>query len=664
MNRMKWRTGVSSSVEKRMTKRNMYFTYICAMVIGAAFLMHMLLEILYGVPSFDGAMNLQVPSSLLSKGKWMTTYDGGIMFDNKIQTRMPVLLPIYLLWCIMGVHIEIAILVNVLYIFLLLAGVWMLCKQLEIGQDICCCLLMLIVVTPFFNEFSLGVYGEIPTLALFILSDVMLIKGEKKEGVKWYSYSGIFYSLACLNKTVILIALPSYILIFLVKLLWDKSIRIKAICVWGGSYILPIVLFEIFHLLQMGGVKAYINGWKIEIIDIVQQAGVTEKYKDTPNIFIKFWTHINIFCDDFGFALGPVVFIALLAGVFVYWLYRFFVKQEHTYYSIIVLVMCSYFGWWTLISTTEMAWPRRILIGVILLKIVIAYDLSLLLDKKAGNFVRGVVLFCISVFTMIQIINQCSSIDRNIKQEVKGTGEIIAEIDEKEEAVFYGFGWWQAPVLSLYSGVPFYNIENISELPENAYLIIDFYAKNLAQEELGQILQKYDTEIINKHGNSLIYKLTPSSVDELEYQSVFDAINNEEVLSEYDVRESYSYIDGVYEYEADNGSRWASQKVEILLKKNAEHNILKVNMTAVNIENMLSDDPVLFIYMNGVLLQKEYIQTEGNREISILLPDECTEDGVMDIHLILNTKLKTNNNDTRELGYLLKFIGFEENEDI
>ena len=34
------------------------------------------------LPSFDGAMNLQVPQSMLNTGKYMTTWDGGKLFDN------------------------------------------------------------------------------------------------------------------------------------------------------------------------------------------------------------------------------------------------------------------------------------------------------------------------------------------------------------------------------------------------------------------------------------------------------------------------------------------------------------------------------------------------------------------------------------------------------
>lgn len=37
--------------------------------------------------------------------------------------------------------------------------------------------------------------------------------------------------------------------------------------------------------------------------------------------------------------------------------------------------MFSYFGWWLIISSTEMAWARRIVAGVVLLNIVICNDI-------------------------------------------------------------------------------------------------------------------------------------------------------------------------------------------------------------------------------------------------------------------------------------------------
>lgn len=632
-------------------------------VIGtsAAFFVLMLLEDLYGLPSFDGAMNLQVPKSLLESGKYMTTYDGGILFDGKIQTRMPVLLPILILWSIFGVHVSLAILVNIIYIYLLLFAVWIICKEVGGCKELGYCLLMLIVITPYFEEFALGIYGEIPTLALFLLSIVMLIKSEKSENkIRLYGFSGMFYSLACLNKTVILIAVPSFLFIFFIKLLWDKSVRIREIGIWFLAYLVPIALFEIFHLVQMG-FDAYVNGWKSELLDIVQQAGVVEKYEDTPNIFVKFWTHINIFCEDFSFKPGAVIFVLFMCALFVYWAYRFFKKKEHSYYNIVFLVMCSYFGWWTIISTTAMAWPRRILIGVILLELVVIEDIQVYFNKKKNFILKNIVFMCMAVLFLLVTVNRCINIDRESKKEIENLSETIKEIDASEDATFYGFGWWQAPVVSFFSGVNFDNIENVSRLPENSYLVVDYYAKYLAQEELNGWLQKYHTELIDIQGDHYLYKISPLSVEKLEFSSVFDENDYSDVVKHtYEASEEYEYISGVYEYEEDNNSRWASPEVELLLNKKADSNTLNLRITVVGIENMTTAQPVLYVLLDNEIIQKVYLYSAGQLDVSIALPEEQLTAGVKDIRLFLDGKLINDNGDIRDLAYLLDSVCFSE----
>lgn len=466
------------------------------------------------LPSFDGAMNLQVPQSMLNTGKYMTTWDGGKLFDNKIQTKAPVLFPIYLLWRIFGINTTAALSVNAAYVVLLVIAVWNISKYLGIPQIIRYSIVVSILAMPQFTDWAWGIYGEIPTVALFLCSVWMLLIFEENKEKRFVVYSGIFYSMAFLNKTVILLALPSFLFLFLYRVAVDKDLSIKTLKTWFIAFIIPLILFEIFHFIQMGGLEAYINGWKIELLDVFNQSGMGNKYADTANLFEKIWLHLGIFTQQFGFYNRFTIFVILLF-TFVAWIINFFINRQHSYSNIIVLVMFSYFGWWLIISSTEMAWARRIVAGVVLLNIVICNDIYYMirwiLRKHNPEILKMILKYTVLLvsFTVLGggLLNQIDRIDRHSRANMQDLANTIKDIKQTtDHAVFYGYGWWQAPVMAYMSDSTFYNIEN-KEIEENAYLVVDFYWAELDKNSLNNIMNQYDTELIQQRDNNYVYKI-------------------------------------------------------------------------------------------------------------------------------------------------------------
>lgn len=485
-------------------------------LLSIALLSGYLLEYcIHTLPSFDGAMNLQVPQQLLSSGKYMTTWNGGTLFDNKIQTKAPVLFPIYILWRIFGINTTAALSVNAAYIIVLIIAIWNIGKLIGVPKLLRYCILVSVLIMPQFTNWAWGIYGEIPTIALFLCSVWMLLAFEETDEERFLIYSGILFSLAFLNKTVILLALPSFIFIFLYKIFVDKDIPIKTLWTWILAFLIPLALFEIFHLIQMGNVESYINGWKIEILDVFNQSGVGKKYADTSNLFQKLWKHAEIFAEQFGMPNGFFI-LALLVLIFGYWIIIFFVNHQHGYFNIITLVMCSYFGWWFLISPTEMAWARRIIAGFILLKIVVWIYIYTIFKRMFGKFNENYrMLMKYSILIMLFIIyargllKQVDIIDRQSRDSMQSLANSIVTLKQSDdEAIFYGSGWWQSPVLSYMSNSVFYNIEEVPDIGEHAYLVVDFYWKNLDANSLEWVLGRYDTELIDEYSDNYIYKLS------------------------------------------------------------------------------------------------------------------------------------------------------------
>ena len=118
---------------------------------------------------------------MLNTGKYMTTWDGGKLFDNKIQTKAPVLFPIYLLWRIFGINTTAALSVNAAYVVLLVVAVWNISKYLGIPQIIRYSIVVSILAMPQFTDWAWGIYGEIPTVALFLCSVWMLLIFEENK---------------------------------------------------------------------------------------------------------------------------------------------------------------------------------------------------------------------------------------------------------------------------------------------------------------------------------------------------------------------------------------------------------------------------------------------------------------------------------------------------
>lgn len=638
------------------TKRDKIFFCVC-LATGLAYMIKLAIECLYGVPSFDGAMNLQVPLQMIRQGKYMTTYDGGIVFDGRIQTRLPVLLPIYLIWKLFGISSVSALLVNALYIVLMQYIVWKIMNIIGASRIACYSATILPVLLPCFDELSMGIYGEIPMLALILCAIYWLIKSEQDQEsrCKCFVISGLFFSLAVLNKTVALIAMPAFIFMFLIKLIDYKKKMVKPLMAWGIAFIVPIICEEVFRLIQIGGWTEYANGWSTELTGIGQQAGVKKQYVDTPNILVKFWTHLNIFCDDFNFWLGPVVLILILILVFCVWGYWFFIRKKHRWESILLLISCSYFGWWLLITTTQKAWARRILPGAILLIICIVYFADVYLKKvKWNKWIYSVVFCVVATGFMIVTVNDCIQYDYEYKSEIQELATQMKEIDAQENVAFYGIGWWQAPILAFYSGIDLYDLENAEDI-SGGYFVLDDAANRLSDSFM-KIDDRYELELVAEARGNKLYKIS-----EIEYENhVFkSAWEDEEIVdgvhSVWEAKDEYDYIEGVYSYEESNDGRWASRNVEVILDTRGKDE-LTIDFFISGTEDFNSDSPRVYFYLNGECVDSMSM-SDGGQNFTIDITNYQSD--MCDFRVVSNCKHETANGDARELSYIIHSIRTE-----
>lgn len=416
-------------------------------------------------PSFDGSMNLQVPVSLIRYGTYATYYNGIELFAGRIQTGIPVLLPIAILFKIFGVGSLQALMVNVLYIALLIFFIFLISNELNANRTVILLVMGVTTLLWSFSELAMGVFGEIPALALFLGMEYFLILAEKRNKKEYYALAGLFFGLAYLTKTVILIAVPALILVFASKWLLEKKMRLKDILMWIGGTIFPIAVFEIYKISQLG-LNRYTAYWSNQTDNVMRQAGVKAGFEDTANLFEKFGVHLNIYAETFNIQIIALLVILILN--FVWFVCRSIKQKKLVFADILELVAYSYFGWWLLITPTEKAWGRRIIIGVVLLewlssmKLLCTFEWMIQKIKLTNsNNRRAIAETVISIFALIFIGLGATSYTKDSKDGALELAEVVRQKAEDEHAVICGNGWWQAPTISFYSGVEFKDLAQL-----------------------------------------------------------------------------------------------------------------------------------------------------------------------------------------------------------
>lgn len=645
-----------------MKKDKLYkaILYVCIGIFVGSVLYRIFINCIWGTPSFDGAMNLQVPLQLLKSGKYMTIYDGGMVFDPRIQTRLPVLLPIYFLWKIFGVSVVSALAVNALYILALLFICFEICQELGISKSQIWGIIAVVTIVPSIWNFGMGIYGEIPTTTLFLASVLFLIKVEREKNIiKNMFFSGLFFSLAFLNKTVILIAVPSFMILYIYKIFWEKSLKIKTVVIWFISFAIPVMLEACFHIYQIGDINEYFLTVKNEIFSVGKQAGVVSGYSDTSGIFIKCWQHLKILSKE-SIIFNEYIVITILSIVFGLWIYNFIRLKKITYFSIIILTMFSYFGWWLLITPTGKAWYRRIIIGVILLFFVVGIFIYKILENiriKSIICNIGCNIGLIGLVLVVSIFHLNSSLkaDKTFKEDnIEMANEIKRIRRENPDAKFYAYAWYQAPLLSFFADETFYNLLNHKVENHDSYLVLDW--ASLGEGGAENILRNFETELCMQNASGKIFKLNEIDVYKYNFQSELSSIDDDTVKkNSYDVSEEYSGIIGVSRFESNNVARWATTNVELLLN-NVDKKRLHLDIQIAAYENMNSFPMIIYIMIDNDIVDS--IEVTGNGKIDHYIEGQvAARKGIRDIRLFTNSYIKTSK-DSRQLSYLLKNVQF------
>lgn len=321
-------------------------------------------------PTFDGAMNLQVASSIAKGEGYRRTYAAREAFPHEIQTGAPYILPSAAVFRIWNVGIAQAEVVNLVYLALLLAMVYLLVRPLG-GRALALFAACTALMVPGVHEYGLYGYGEIPALFYVLAAAILYFRESKSRGIPAAFAAGILLALAFYTKTVMLIGIGSVCLYAGLEWLLTRDDqrrwRWKRLCAMAAGGALPVVAMEGWRAIAVGGLHAWVAWWQFETRNVFMQAGVGHAYGNfTHSLAAKFRVHFDLLSHDYRTSLlftGIWLVLLIVAGAVT--LLRPAHRRGKWATLTILTIAFVYMLWWLLVTPTAKAWHRRIIDGMI-----------------------------------------------------------------------------------------------------------------------------------------------------------------------------------------------------------------------------------------------------------------------------------------------------------
>lgn len=565
-------------------------------IIGLLILLSFLFFIRFAMinpPSFDGALNLNVSRSLVEGKGYGSYYNGYKLFPIETQTNSPYVFPAAVAYALSGISAFSSQIVNLIYMLIFSSGIFFVFRKFMTVKGA-----MIIVLfslqTPGIAEFGMSGYGEIPAISYFLLSLIVLYSCLEKDKSLYAFIGGFLLGLSFLTKTVALLWIAPTIVFFSVIVVFSrkKAGLILSACL---GFIVPVVSFEFYRMISLGSIGTYWKWWADQFVEIASQSGVRTKLKDTEGLFTKALTHAGLLSQQTNVSL-PILFLlwVIPAPVILNELYRMLrAKDIKTFFVLGTLagISLAYIIWWAFITPTEQAWLRRILNGLVLQLALAVYAAYILIstvwtDFKNRNKIANSSMLIklknpisLACFMLIGIATLFLSFNGQVLMRspnpVPGVMEeiAIADIIRKlpGDARIFGAGWWQAPVVALFSGRDIDNIDAwntiaVSELPEK-YLVFDVYALKLDSKKVSEISSNFILAPIYESPVGALYKI----INESPLDSIFSSSKDKfKDHVEFD-KEEYPYKDGIHDREGN--SCWSSRNARVLLSRAGQNHV-------------------------------------------------------------------------------------------
>lgn len=637
-------------------------------IIGFLILLSCLFYIRFAMenpPSFDGALNLNVSRSLVEGKGYGSYYNGYKLFPIETQTNSPYVFPAAIAYYVSGISVFSSQIVNLVYMLIFFLGMYAVSRKLMTLTGA-----MLVVLfsfqTPGIAEFGMSGYGEIPALSYFLLSLIVLYSSLEHEKSQYAFIGGFLLGLSFLTKTVALLWIAPTILFFSAIVLFGRKkiglILILSVC---SGFIVPVVCFEFYRMISLGSLSTYWKWWSDQFVEIASQSGVRTKLKDTGGLFTKAVTHAGLLAQQTNTRLPVLLLLWIIpAPVILKKLYLLLRSKDIKSFFVLGAlagISLAYIIWWIFITPTEQAWLRRILNGLILQQVIAVYAAYILIKRvraelekrqeegtkkflkilKHSVFIAGFILISISILFFSvngQVLTRSTKPSKEILEET-AIANIIRQLPV--EAKIFGAGWWQAPVLALFSGRDIDNIEAwdknaLSELSEK-YLVFDLYALALDPKKIIDLRSEFILEPKYESSSGAVYKIIKEIPLNAKYRDTNDKYKDHIALDTDD----YPYIDGVFDREGN--TRWASPHARVLLWRTDQNHVAAEITIPEDILGLTDNDKkvITFTMKSGNCVDKK-IEIPSQGRYRIEAPIDCPNNpggSSFEVTLSLNSRM-------------------------
>ena len=655
--------------------------------------------------SYDGGNLVQVAQNLERNFSFASNYQTNyqsVVFDPKITTGLPFLLPIAIVFRLFGQSFSSGLMVNAFYLVMVaIAILYYLKKCIQVNNSLIFLAILMFFITPKLFEFGFGLLGEIPMFFYMMMFFIFLHKYEVNSSSRYLFWAGLFWGLGYLTKTIILICVPAVIFTILFDFLLKKrlSIRnwantklfIKGYLLLPAGFIIPVIAFELFKLISLKPAN-YIQWWKSMLVNVTQFAGVRTGFSDTPNIIEKFVIHFNNLSSYTG--LGKTILAFLLITLLVSFLFILSIGihsnlpmqgKRETVNSItsnsglvLVMVTLSYYGWWLIITPTQIAWERYIFVAYILLEISLVFIIFLLGKYAAGIVTRTnriphtfmnifiiglfVFLFAGSISRLIQAKNyQWSFKNTSEKIAIIKAGEYIHNLPENAE--IFGYYWWHAPVVGFTSGRIFKDLltdtkMRIPGILNEKYFIEDTAAYYLDSGEYRYILNQYDYSLVytDPDWKISIYKLNKRNISAYEvFRTAERNKVNYSMIDFSNIDNDNYYIRNVYTNTISDMGMWVQDVSGYLLKDDGGTR-LKIDAWFPDLSKMDQSPVILDIYVNQAILSRYEVDVTGQQAIDVPLRNNIGN--ILEITLVSSARFDVQGY-AHPMAFILKDIGLQ-----
>lgn len=457
---------------------------------------------------FDGAMNLLMSRSIAHGDGPRAAYDNRELFPDAVQTKAPFVLLGALIFKIFGVGQLQTQLPNLIYLGLLCTLLMVTMRRLFDATTFALTLAM-VLASPWIVQYSLRGYGEFPTLffGLAALSVVAWPKPCRSPALRRCCFAGLLVGLALATKVVGIVLVAMVGIVLLCRLFVERANGLRGIFQGCSSFAAgltaPLLLVELWRYAWMGA-TAYRAWWARLWPDIMSQAGATAADSHVT-ISTEIADHFNILSTQVGlghFAMVAAIVLPLIGLAFVYFFaYTHEQKIRSRWFLLgLTVLVVLYFPWWLAIVPTNKAWLRYIYIGIVSLEMIAAIGIvgnfhGVIASNKPFGRVMHLVLALAVAGNYIPLAKNALGYPVSFKPdpEVVRTREAARLIDRlPENAIIFGFGWYQAPSIEIYSHRHFEDLTNfpIGKLVgKPAYVVAD--RPTLITGILSRILARY-----------------------------------------------------------------------------------------------------------------------------------------------------------------------------